>query len=308
MIQFVHLMKLIKPSHLQICKKFYNLYFVHTRNIFIFSFILSITNQFMGDNVIYCNFVHETSIPENMLQSFCYLNGTYTYVNGTIHYHHYYKWIALMLCLEAFLFYLPYSVWSNLCRPYIENIIDDKNENNSQLNTLRCNYILNEIQNSNFCIYKKHLVFEMVVFLNTILQFTLLHILLNYQFFNFGFDVLFPYITTCDLKAGGFSGDANELKITCNLPYNILYKKIFIIIYIWFWCLIVSNLYYFGLNTYTLMKQKGKWTCDQWFLFTIIKYNILGKDKHYIINEMQKHVKNKRQKLSVNDMQNITTV
>lgn len=302
MIQFVHLMKLIKPSHLQICKRFYNLYFVHTRNIFIFLFIISITNQFMGDNVIYCNFTHETSIPENMIQSFCYLHGTYTHINGITYYHHYYKWISLILCLEAFLFYLPYSIWSNFCRPYIENIIDDKNENILQLNTLRCSYILNEIQTSSFRIYTKHLIFEMAVFLNTILQFTFLHILLNHQFFNFGFDVLFPYITKCDLNVGGFSGDTSELRITCNLPYNILYKKIFIIIYVWFCCLIVSNIFYFGFNTYTLMKQKSKYTFNQWFLFTIIKYNISGEDKNYIINEMQKRVKSKRQKLSVNEM------
>lgn len=287
MIQFVHLMKLIKPSHLQICKEFYNLYFVHTRNIFIFSFIISITNQFMGDNVIYCNFAHETSIPENMFQSFCYLNGTYTYVNGKKFYHHYYKWISLILCLEAFLFYLPYSVWSTFCRPYIENIIDDKNENISQLNTSRCKYILNEIQNSDFRLYNKHLVFEMAVFLNTLLQFTLLHILLNCHFLNFGFDVLFPYITKCDLTTGGYSGDDNILRITCNLPFNILYKKIFIIIYVWFWCLIVSNICYFCFNTYNFMKQKKNWTCNQWFLFTIIKYNISGEDNKYIIKKMQ---------------------
>lgn len=300
MIQFVHLLKLIKPSHLQICKKFYNLHFVYTRNIFIFSFIISITNQFMGDNVIYCNFAQETSIPENMIQSFCYLNGTYTYVNETKYvneteyvnktkyYHHYYKWISLMLCLEAFLFYLPYSVWSSFCRPYIENVIDDKNENISQLNKSRCNYILNEILHSDFCLYNKHLVFEIVVFLNTILQFTLLHILLNFQFFNFGFDLLFPYITNCDISTGGFGGDKIQLRILCNLPFNILYKKIFMIIYMWFWFLIVSNVFYFCFNTYTLMKQKKKWTCNQWFLFTIIKCNISGEDKKYIIKEMQK--------------------
>lgn len=286
MIQFVHLLKLIKPSHLQICDKFYNLYFVYTRNIFIFSFIISITNQFMGDNVIYCNFAKETSIPEKMLEHFCYLNGTYTDLKGEKYYHHYYKWISLMLCLEAFLFYLPYSVWSSLYRPYIENIIDDKNENISQLNKTRCHYILNEIQNSNFCFYNRHLVFEIVVFLNTILQFTLLHILLNFGFFNFQFNLLFPYITKCDLKTGGFSGSDIKLGISCHLPYNILYKKIFIILYIWFWFLIISNFFYFGFNTFKLMKQKLKWTCNQWFLFTVVKYNISGEDKKYIINEM----------------------
>lgn len=288
MIQFVHLMKLIKPSHLQICKKYYNLHFVYTRNLFIFSFIISITNQFMGENVIFCNFAQEKAIPENMLQSFCYLNGTYTYVNKTKYYHHYYKWISLMLCLEAFLFYLPYSVWSTLCRSYIENIIDDKNENISQLNTSRCTYILSEIKNSNFRIYNKHLILESVVFFNTILQFTLLHILLNFQFFNFGFDVLFPYITKCDLSTGGFSGGDINLGIACNLPFNILYKKIFMIIYVWFWFLIVSNVFYFFFNTYTLLKEKMEWTCNQWFLYTIIKCNIYGEDKKYIIKEMEK--------------------
>lgn len=288
MIQFIHLLKLIKPSHLQICKTFYNLYFVYTRNIFIFSFIISITNQFMGDKVIYCDFTHVNSIPENMLESFCYLNGTFTNVNGTIYYHHYYKWISLTLCLEAFIFYLPFSVWSTHCRPYLENVIDDKNENITKLNKSRCVYILNEIENSDFCIYYKHLIFEIIVFFNTILQFTLLHMLLNFQFFNFGFDVLFPYTTICvPTETVGFGGDTQKISSVCNLPYNILYKKIFLIIYVWFWFLIVSNIFYFFLNTVTLMKQKQKWTCNQWFLYTIVIYNISGEDKKYIIKEVQ---------------------
>ena len=95
MIQFIHLVKIIKPSHLQICKKYYSLHYIHTRNLFIFSFIISITNQFMGDAVIFCNTAHESSIPEAMINSFCYLNGTYTDVDRKQYYHHYYKWISI---------------------------------------------------------------------------------------------------------------------------------------------------------------------------------------------------------------------
>ena len=279
-------MKIIKPSHLQICKKYYSLHYIHTRNLFIFSFIISITNQFMGDAVIFCNTAHESSIPEAMINSFCYLNGTYTDFNGKQYYHHYYKWISIILLLEVFTFYIPFFVWGNKCRAYIESIVFDKNENPLELNETRCKYILKEIKNSNFNIYVKHLILEIVFFVNVILQFTLLHALLNFKYFTFEFDLLFPYNAKCDIHGVGVGGNLSKLKILCNLPLNILYKKIFIVIYVWFWCLIISNLFYIFIDTYNMIKQKKTLTCNQWLLYKIVKWNVAGEDKKYIIEHI----------------------
>lgn len=285
MLQYVHLMKLIKPSALYICKKYYSMYYIYTRNIFILSFLLSITNQFMGESVIFCNMAHETSISETMVYSFCYLNGTYTTYNGIRYYHHYYKWISLTLILEAFAFYIPYFIWSHICYNYIENITYSKNEDYFKLNMERCKYILKEIKNSNFHMYIKHTCLELIFFINLILQFTLLHILLNFKFFTLDYNILFPYVTKCEIYGSGVSGDNSKLKLLCNLPLNILYKKIFIVIYIWFCILIISNICYFIFDTIIMIKFKKGQTFNQWLLYCIVIRNVSGEDKKHIQSE-----------------------
>lgn len=287
MLHFVNLIKLIKPPNLQICKQYYSIYYVHTRNIFILSFIISITNQFMGDASIHCNMARESSIPYVMAHSFCYLNGTYTIVNNVQYYHHYYKWISMILFLEAFAFYFPFYVWSNICYTYIESLTSDKSDNNFQLNETRCEFLLKEIKNSKFNIYYKHLFLELLFFINLISQFVLLHILLNFKFFTFDYNILFPYVTTCEIEGAGVSGNASQLKLLCHLPLNILYKKIFSIVFIWFWILIFSNLCYFIYQIQTLIKNKKCWTCNQWMLYKIIIWNTIGENKKFINNKMK---------------------
>ena len=123
-------------------------------------------------------------------------------------------------------------------------------------------------------------------FVNVILQFTLLHALLNFKYFTFEFDLLFPYNAKCDIHGVGVGGNLSKLKILCNLPLNILYKKIFIVIYVWFWCLIISNLFYIFIDTYNMIKQKKTLTCNQWLLYKIVKWNVAGEDKKYIIEHI----------------------
>lgn len=282
MLHFINLIKIIKPPEAQLCKKFYTLYYVHSRNFFILSFIISITTQFMGDAVIYCNLAGEKSITESMAYSFCYLNGTYTIVNNKLFYHDYYKWISMVLLIESFTFYLPYFLWCTHCKKYIQDLIYDRSDNALEINETRCKFLLKEIQHSHFHMYKKHLLLEITFFVNVILQFTFLHILLNFKFFLFDFNILFPYITMCELNIAGYGGDTIRLNTTCNLPLNILYKKIFLATYIWFWFLILSNIVFFFYDLYTILKHKKALTLDQLMLYQIILYNITGENKRAI--------------------------
>lgn len=273
-------MKIIKPPEVQLCKTFYTLYYMHTRNFFILSFVISITAQFMGDAVIYCNIAGEKSITESMAYSFCYLNGTYTIVNNKTFYHHYYKWISMILLIESFTFYLPYFVWCTHCKKYIQGLIYDKRNEVLEINETRCAYLLKEIRHSNFNMYKKHLFLEVTFFLNVILQFTLLHVLLNFKFFMLDFDILFPYVTKCELNIIGYSGDVIKINPTCNLPLNILYKKIFMLIYVWFCFLILSNIVFFLYDLYAMMKDQKD--LNQWMLYKIILYNMTGENKRIL--------------------------
>lgn len=292
MLHFINLMKIIKPPNVQLCKKYYTLYYLHTRNYFILSFVVSITTQFMGDAVILCNLAGEKSLSEQTAYSFCYLNGTYTVVNNHTFYHHYYKWISMVLLIESFTFYLPYFVWCTHCKKYIQDLIYDKNDNVLEINETRCKFLLKEIRNSNFHMYKKHLFLELTFFVNVILQFILLHALLNFKFFMLDFNILFPYVTKCELNVIGFSGDVIKLNPTCHLPLNILYKKIFLIIYIWFWFLILSNIVFFFYDINAMLKHKKEdMTLDQWMLFRILLFNMAGENKRFIRDAAQRPIK-----------------
>lgn len=286
MIPVTSLLKIIVRSDLQICKKFYNLYYVYTRNFFILSFIVSVTNQFIGDASIYCNLTHEATIPKDMALSFCYLNGTYTVHNNVKFYHHYYKWISLILISEGFLFYMPFLIWANFNQSYIEGITSDKNKNPSQLNENKCKYILSTIKYSNLYFYCKHLILEFTFFANTIIQFIALDFLLNFKYFTFDFDILFPYQTTCNIDVVGYGGTNTTLKVLCYLPLNIVYSKLFQVIYVWFCFLLISNVCYIIFDTIYMIKNKKKLTCDQWVFYKIIKWNVIGKDRDYIINQI----------------------
>lgn len=276
-------MKIVKPPDVQLCKKYYSLYYVHTRNFFLLSFIASITTQFMGDAVIHCNISGEKSVTESMAYSFCFFNGTYTIVNNQTFYHHYYKWISMVLLLESFIFYLPYFLWCTHCKMYIQSLIYDKDDNILNINETKCKFLLKEIQNSDFHMYKKHLFLEVIFFVNVIIQFTFLHVLLNFKFFQMDFNTLFPYITNCELKITGYSGDIIKLNPTCHLPLNILYKKIFLIIYTWFLFLIITNFFLFSYDLYAVLKHKKNVTLDQWMLAKIILYNMVGENKRFIL-------------------------
>lgn len=284
MLHFINLMKIIKPPEAQLCKKFYTLYYVHSRNFFILSFIISITTQFMGDAVIHCNIAGEKSITESMAYSFCYLNGTYTIVNNEIFYHHYYKWISMVLLIESFTFYLPYFVWCTHCKKYIHDLIYDRKDTVLEINATKCKLLLKEIQYSNFYMYKKHLFLEIAFFTNVILQFVLLHVLLNFRFFMFDFNILFPYIAQCKLNINGYGGGITQLNPTCNLPLNILYKKIFLITHVWFCFLILGNVVFFFYDLYTMLKHEKDLTLDQLMLYKIILYNMTGENKRVIQN------------------------
>lgn len=295
MLRFLPSLKDNNPLLLRFCSTSCDLHYFYTRNFFIATFMLSITKQLFGDSITCCCVTNK--IPKDTVDTSCFLNGTFTYINESyyglnIHlpkyYHNYYQWIPLIFVLESLAFSFPHWIWETIVGNYIKQL----SIKTTKLDESYCNFIVSELKNSEYMFYLKHVILDMFYFANVLFQMLLLNICLNNDFIQFS-EKLFPIYTNCHFTWME-SSDYSLYKLKCILPLNILYEKIFKIV--WFGCyaLLVIQLF-------ILLKRLFEWIhlpfkrymgplshdTNKWFLYQIVKSNIAGENYWYIHHRLK---------------------
>lgn len=280
MLQFLTQLKNYSSITTRYCSFTCDLHYFYTRNLFICAFLLSGARQLFGDSIICCCV---TAYPRDLINTNCFTNGTFTYVDSTPYYHYYYQWIPLVLLLESLAFSVPNLIWEYFVASYIKSL----SIQNPKLDENYCNFIVLELRNTRFNFYLKHLLLDVTYLANVILQMYLLDLFLNndyIDFFKYNTKNLFPLYTKCNFKISENS-DYSYYKLECLLPLNILYEKIFKIL--WFWFHILLILQAIGIlkrliEMAPIKKGPLYYNTNKWFLYQIIKHNLEGENYWYV--------------------------
>lgn len=190
--------------------------------------------------------------------------------------HRYYQYIPIILFLQAVFFYIPHYLWKNWENGIVSTICKQLHENRFAPNEyIESNYHMIEyLQNcftfSNLLVYKYYLC-HVIMFINLIVQITVLNAIFNNQFVTYGIDAfyysfidsdiyglrdmhgksttelnspmdfVFPKITKCSMEVLSEAGNRlDQYSFMCVLPLNIVHDKFFLVL--WFWFLILTVL------------------------------------------------------------------
>lgn len=294
MLRFLQFLKFTKSSSIRYSSLFCDLYYIHTRNFFLASFILSFTKQLFGE-IIICNRA-SSAYTTTLHSTYCLINGTFTYMDSTkkeLYFHDYYQWISIVLLFEALAFSIPHIIW----KTYIGRKIENLTLTDLKLDEKYCNFVISQLDQPDCNFLKFHIIYELCNLINVKFQFILLHLLLNRDFYPGFFylpsERLFPIFVSCRFEPHEFT-DSSVYKDFCLLPLNILYKNLFLIIWIWFHiifilhCIVLFKRLLFA-NIVYLRKIFGPFyqDPDKWFFYQIVKHNIRGENSDYIKNKLK---------------------
>lgn len=284
------------------CKLYYRI----TSSIFIISFLLGISKQYFGEDII-C----QTDNRHNFVDQYCWSNATFT-VNGNIfnikksdknEYQTYYQWVNLLFLFEALCFYFPHFLWklnmkSKFLALYIKDVALNKEECDALINIMNNKYM------SQTYAYYKYICIEILNFMVVVLSFIFFDIFLGKSFSSYGINVLlgqkqngldpmeryFPLIAKCTYYLFGPSGDVQVYQVLCLLPLNILYARIFFIIWILFILLLLISIFCLAMHflmlcSITARRYFSKQYANNihlWLIFYIAKSNISAYNVNYI--------------------------
>ncbi|CAG9810478.1 unnamed protein product [Chironomus riparius] len=240
--------------------------------------IMVTAKQFFGDPITCIT----DEIPQKVMDTYCWIQSTFTlphqldrvageevahdgvgsYVDGQHEkkYHKYYQWVVFMLFFQAMCFYVPHYLWKIWESNRVRNLVSDLNnpilEDEKKTKQLKS---LTMYLKDNFRFHKwyaaRFFICEMLNFVNVVVQIWLVDRFLDYEFSNYGTEVLsftemdseyrtdpmtriFPKVTKCIFHKYGASGSIQTFDSLCILPLNIINEKIYIIL--WFWYMFLA--------------------------------------------------------------------
>ncbi|XP_018334680.1 innexin shaking-B-like [Agrilus planipennis] len=207
------LKNLIRVSHVHIDSVVFRLHYSITVIILIaFSLILT-TRQYVG-NPIDC--VHTKDIPEDVLNTFCWIHSTYTVraafykkIGLEVPYpgvetakdekdkklYKYYQWVCFCLFFQALLFYTPRWLWKNWEGGKIHALMMDLDVGictdleKKQKKKLMLDYLWENLRYHNWWAYKYYLC-EVLALVNVVGQMFLMNRFFDGAFLTFGIDVI----------------------------------------------------------------------------------------------------------------------
>lgn len=236
--------------------------------------LLITSSQLFGDPI---DCISNDDIPHELLDTYCWIHSTFT-LPGALHkkvgveipapavdkytpgderiYHRYYQWVALVLFLQAILFYVPRYLWKAWEGSRIKSLVMDLNTpvlTVDKKNETKCILVsyLKEHFNNHEMYFFYYFFSEVMNCVNVVGQMYLMDTFLGGQFTTYGTQVLklsemeqedrvdpmvkvFPRLTKCTFHRYGSSGDVQRHDAICLLPLNILNEKIYIILWFWF--------------------------------------------------------------------------
>merc|ERR1711923_312839 len=174
--------------------------------------------------------------------------------DGSGRHSHYYHWVpfVLMLCLAVIK--APRVLWKEVCeRGVISGAVGGKDEQPADK-------IVERFRKLRLRANRFHLAFFVCELLNiasVFICFFILNSLLGRKFFSYGYNFsnfnpadadevnpmcnLFPTLVSCNVIAGGITGDADRSNILCLLSNNLFNQYYFLILWFWWVVLLVIS-------------------------------------------------------------------
>ncbi len=243
----------------------------------------------------------------------------------TKRWHTYYQWVPIFLLISAAAFYFPHMMWKVFLGDEIKwltinntkkrRLIIEEDEDKGKRNHVTwIRTVAEHVIDTHHA--QKAIVFTAMEVLNVLIIFAVSDVadqLLGSGFWTLGYDFfmhenlevgpagpleqIFPRRSMCMYRNYGTSGDPQKIHAVCNMPLNVLYDKIFLVLWFMFVIeLVLSGLIFVyrgvifgwrGLRAIKLMNLKkttnihrcGKFVANrldysQFFLLELIKSNI----------------------------------
>ncbi|XP_045116948.1 innexin shaking-B-like [Portunus trituberculatus] len=227
--------------------------------------LLVIAKEYIGDAV---ECMQKGNDASKYINTYCWITSTFTInttngLDGLGHYneeihekrvHTYYQWVPIVLAIQAGLFYLPHYLWKNMEGKQVDHLLQDVNKSlfDEDFDKKIKNMIayLKESWGMNTRYFLGHFMCECLYLVNVVMQMILMDKFFNGAFMDYGSKVferlqsdvskderfleVFPLRAKCTFYVHGDSGTIKPEDALCIMPQNIINKKIFLIMWVWF--------------------------------------------------------------------------
>lgn len=204
---------------------------IYVRNLLLFGFGLCMARQFSGPDII-CH-IDTKSIDALYINTKCFINGTMTLPTeqqDNVIYHNYYQWVSIVLLIMILTFYFPFAVWSRCYGYYLRQL----NTNVKDIDACKRIEKLVKDSKGNYFFWKTFAL-EMIYAVHLLLHVYLLDLFFNQIWSKSGWSwnaipQIFPETGSChvDYYTGGALTTG---KFICLLPLNIMFRKVFSVLY-----------------------------------------------------------------------------
>ena len=246
--------------------------------IFLLACAMLVSSKQLFGDPIKCTISTKKKVPEELLDTFCWahttfsVNSAWTSVVGeqiiypgvsnsqdrsNLVHHVYYQWVAIVLFIQAFFFYLPHLLWKSIYGRKImdsvpeelRSVVSSDGEKKKKKIVLLAESMVQRSGRSNKIRYC-YIMVEFLNLLNVLLQIYLTDRFLGGNFIFYGLSIvhhsdwgfsshydpmlrIFPRMTKCTFYSYGDSGDVSKDDALCILPVNVVNEKIYL--FLWFW-------------------------------------------------------------------------
>ena len=196
---------------------------------------------------------------------FCFTHSTYSLSGSTKIFHSEYKWVAVVLFLQAVTFYIPRYIWKTVEKGRTTLLIQNLNHplQSQEESDLQISYIARYWQRysgTHYNLALSYLFCETLNLINVITQIAITNWFLGGNFLTIGtnwvqdplsqsLDNIFPTSTKCSLPSYDPNGMLIERDLYCILPHNEVHKYVYLIL--WFWYFFLSFITAF--NTFFIL-------------------------------------------------------
>ncbi|XP_059095142.1 innexin inx2-like isoform X1 [Tigriopus californicus] len=291
----------------------FKLYYKWTVTMFIVSSVLVSTSQFFGEP-IQCE-TAEDSVDDDVLNAFCWMYSSFDIPpnfegictrrehDGSRLYNSYYQWVSIFLGSQAVLFYIPRCIWlmlegglmSYIVKGTTGRVVDDADEKMGRMLRQFQEHIHNKFNRYAFGFF----ACEFMNLVIAVMSIYSTHKFLNGQFLTYGLLVyryyslppeereltstydpmceLFPKQVGCYYSRFGLGGGLDSRHGMCILGLNMINDKVFLLIWIWHYVLIITSIVRVTTRTMQISSSKIRF-----FLMKLKMSKYFKKNAHLI--------------------------
>ena len=194
---------------------------------------------------------------------YCFTHSTFSIFGSTTIVHSEYKWVSVVLFLQAVTFYIPRYIWktveNNRTTLLIQNLnhpLQSQDEANIQISHIARYW--QRYSGTHYHLALTYLFCETLNLINVISQIAITNFFLGGQFLTIGtnllqepfsesikapqydsIDHIFPTTTKCTLPSYDTTGMLTKRDIICLLPHNEVHKYVYVMLWFWY-CFLAS--------------------------------------------------------------------